>query len=121
MITIDFSNIEKLIFWDIELQNKFPEFKELFDKWKLGLSAPSLRPIAQKALIDLLNQLDDEYVRILESHFGTTVEISKIDHTLIRSYKIPLLDAQDHIKCWDFSGEMFLHRDANHLYIGFWR
>jgi len=121
MITIDFSNVEKLIFQDLELQKKLSEFKDLFQQWKLGLIAPSLRPMAQKALLDLLNQLGDEHIRTLEKHFGTTVKVEKLDYTLIKSYKVSISEAQKQIECLGIEGEMFLHRDANHLYIGTWR
>jgi hypothetical protein len=121
MITIDFSNVQKLIFSDPDVQAKLPEFRDLFQQWKLGLFAPSLRPMAQKAQLDLLNQLGDEHVRTLETHFGTTVKVEKLDYTLIKSYKVSLLDAQEQIECLGIEGEMFLHRDANYLYIGTWR
>ncbi len=121
MIKIDFSNVQQLIFSDTEIQKKLPEFNDLFQQWKLGLFAPSLRPMAQKAQLDLLNQLGDEHIRTLETHFGTTVTVEKLDYTLIKSYTVSLLDAQEQIECLGIEGEMFLHRDANHVYIGVWR
>ncbi len=121
MIKIDFSNVELLVFKNTEVQKRLPEFKDLFQQWKLGLFAPSLRPMAQKALLDLLNQLGDEQIRTLETYFGTSVSVEKLDYTLTKSYKMSLLELENQIEFLGIEGEMFLHRDANHLYIGFWR
>lgn len=118
---IDFSNIRQLIFQDAELQLKLPEFKDLFQQWKLGQFVPSLRPMAQKALLDLLNQLGYEQIRTLESYFKTSITIEKLNYTLFDSYKMSLSEADEQIKNMDINGEMFLHRDANHVYIGVWR
>jgi F0F1-type ATP synthase beta subunit len=121
MLVINFSNVQKIIFSDIEVQNKLPEFKKLFQQWKMGQFAPSLRPMAQKALLDLLNQLGDEQVRTLELYFGTSIKIEKLDYDLVKSYELPIIEAQELIDCLGIFGEVFLHRDANHLYISSWR
>lgn len=120
MVHIDFSNVEQLVFRDVDLQNKLPAFKDLFQQWKLGLFVPALRPTGQKALLDFLNQLGDEQIRTLEIHFGTQVTVEKLDYTLVKSNVVSLLEAQERIESLDIKGEMFLHRDANHLYIGSW-
>lgn len=121
MTRIDYFTIQQLVFSDLEVQKLFPEFKDLFQQWKLGLLVPSLRPMAQKAQLDLLNQLGHDHVRILEQYFGTSVEVVKLDYTLIKDHKVLLKDLENHIECLGIEGEMFLHRDANHIYIGTWR
>jgi hypothetical protein len=119
MITINFITVQKLIFTDQEVQKKLPEFKNLFQQWKLGLFAPSLRPKAQKALLDLLNQLGDKHIHILEAHFNEPVKVEKLDYTLVKSYTMNLSETQ--IENLGIEGELFLHRNANQLYIGSWR
>lgn len=118
---INFSNIQQLIFQDSELQSKLPEFKDLFQQWKLGQFVPSLRPMAQKALLDLLNQLGCEQIHILELYFKTSITIEKLNHTLFDNYVLPLSEADEQIGDLGIEGEMFLHRDENHVYIGVWR
>lgn len=120
MIKIDYFTIQKLILSDLEVQKLLPEFENLFKQWKLGLFAPSLRPTAQKAQLDLLNQLGHDHVRILEQHFKTPVEIIKFDYTIVKNNKVLISELQNQIESLEIKGEMFLHRDANHIYIGHW-
>jgi hypothetical protein len=121
MLDINFTTVQKLIFEDEEVQKKLPEFKDLFQQWKLGTLVPSLRPMAQKSLLDLLNQLGDENIRTLEQHFGTTIKLERLDYTLVKSHTVKLSEVQNRIEQLGVEGELFLYRDANHLYIGTWK
>lgn len=120
---IDFSNVQDLIFSDLELQKRLPEFKDLFQQWKLGQIVPSLRPMAQKALLDLLNQLkDDDHINILKEYFKTTIiEIRKLDYNIIKDHSIPICEIDYKIESLNIEGEMFLYRNADRIYIGEWR
>jgi hypothetical protein len=118
---LDFSNVQELIFKDFEAQKLMPKFKDLFQQWKLGQFVPGLRPMAQKALLDLLNQLEEEDIRILEIYLGTTISVEKLDYTLVKTHKVELSNAQEKVECLDLEGELFLYRDANYLYIGDWK
>ena len=120
MIVINFSSVEKL-FKDVNIRELLPEFKDLFDKWKLGQFAPSLRPMVQKALLDLLNQLNQQHISKLESYLNDSIKVEKLDYTLVKNYQTSLGDAQERLNSLDLNGELFLYRNANQLYLATWR
>ena len=57
MIEINFLTISQLIFSDKTIQEKLPEFYDLFQQWKLGQQYPGLKPMAQKALLDSVGMI----------------------------------------------------------------
>lgn len=117
MITIDYFTIQELILNNTEVQKQLLKFNNLFHQWKLGLFAPSLRPMAQKARIELLNRLGSEEIHILEQYYKTTINIVKLDNASVKNQKILIKDLPNFL---EINGEMFLHRDPNHIYIGTW-
>lgn len=111
---IDFYNIEKLIFEDLELQNKLFPLKNYFYQWKLGKIISCLKPTAQKSLLDVLNKLN-EYKDILEEHFKEEVEIEQLEYTLVKNFSIK------NEKCFEAEGFPAIYRDENSTYICMWR
>ncbi len=120
-LTINVVNIEELIFRDQEIWKKLPHFSNLFQTWKLGQFTPQARPVAQKALLDLLNLLDDGMIHTLEEYFHKPIRVEKLDYTLVKEYVVPVTEAQHALdRLGVVEGELFLHRDADQLYIGAW-
>ena len=74
---INFQNIEETFFLDRKVQDLLPEFKQQFDSWKISQMVPGLKPLAQKSLFEVLNNIDKKQIEKLEKHFGTNVYINK--------------------------------------------
>lgn len=110
---IDFSNVERFVLRDRALRDKLP-LADLFRQWELCQFSPTLKPEAQKIALDLLNRLGD-YAGTLEEHFGEPVAVEKLKYTLIENRVVGL---GEDIGRPD--GEVFLWRNADHLYIGTW-
>lgn len=122
MITLNFANVQELVFKNPDIHALLPECRDRFQQWKLGQSIPSLRPIAQKAFLDFLNNLTPEQIKILENYFKDTVEVERLDYTLIKNYKVSVSESEDWIqKIGDLDGEIVLYRDADTVYISVWK
>jgi hypothetical protein len=122
MITLNFANVEELVFKDPNIQSLLLEYRDCFQQWKLGQIVPYLKPTAQKATLDFLNQLTSDQIKILENHWKQPVEIERLDYTIVKNYEVKITESEDWIKNLDgLEGEIFLYRDADTLYIGGWR
>lgn len=121
MITIDFQNVEDLIFRDKKIQALLPELTPAFNQWKLVQLAPYLRSLKQRVLLDVLNSLPN-YTTRLQEYFGDEITINKLDYMLVRHMETSvncshLDEAPD---MGGYSG-MCAHRDKERIYISFWR
>lgn len=124
MLKLNLSTAEELIFQNREVQNLLPgHMSHYFEQWRLGKQIPMLRQTGKRAVLDFLDQLDDEHVLILEGHFGEKIVLERLNYRTVENYKMPLSDS--HI-CEELCGqENFPYfstwRDKEHLYISFWR
>ena len=83
---INFQNIEETFFLDRKVQDLLPEFKQQFDSWKISQMVPGLKPLAQKSLFEVLNNIDKKQIEKLEKHFGTNVYINKLNNKVVQHY-----------------------------------
>lgn len=119
MITLNFANVQELVFQDPNVQALLTECQGLFQQWKLGQFVPALRPTGQKATLDFLNQLTDNQVRTLENYWGKPVKVERLDYSIVKTKTVKLSEAQEQLG--GLEGEIFLYRDADNLYVGAWR
>ena len=119
---INLQNIEDLIFFDRNLQELFPEFRPLFDQWKLGLRLPSLQLMGRQAIISLLNALTTEHIQKLEEYFGQAIVLNKLDNRLVHNYTSNLEEGLERQLC-QFANfkEFSVYRNKEQIYISFWR
>ena len=122
-IVITYKNIEQLVFYDKELQNKLSEFKGLFSTWAFASKQPSLKLTAQKSLMELLRQLDDEHIKIIADHYKTDVKVEKIDLGVVHNFSLPIDEAENLLNGLPsiLKESYFVYRDEKTLYISFWR
>lgn len=120
MLTINLQNIEDLVFLDKKLQSQLPEFRHFFDQWRLAQHAPALRPMGRRAMLDLLNSLDNHNA-LLSRYFGTSVTIDKLDYHLVKNYDFPLEGIETEINKVEGYMNFSAYRDKDHFYISFWR
>lgn len=118
MIKLDFHKAQELIFEDDQAKSLFPEFKDIFYQWKLGKIAPSLRPTAQKAVLDFLNKINVNHLEMLSSYFKEEVIVEKLDNFLIKTVEFKI---NEDVDLSGLMGELFAYRSEDKIYIGAWR
>jgi hypothetical protein len=119
MLTINIENIEEVIFYDPKIHLLFPEFKNIFNQWKLG-KRNSLRTLVQNSIFELLNSINDEHIEKLEKHLNKKLVLNKIDHHLVKSVRIPIPEENEVFEIQGYRN-FATYRDGEHLYISFWR
>lgn len=121
---LNFSNAEELIFQNQEIQRLLPPyFAGFFEQWKLGKRVPVLKQLSKTAIIDLLNQLKDQEIKVLEDYFGERFLVEKLNYNIVENITIPLQDEEICKQLCDFVGfnNFAVWRDETQLYISFWR
>jgi len=123
MKRLNFSTAEELVFQDTEVQKLLPPYMfSYFEQWRLGFRVPMLRQMAKQAILDFLDQLNDEHVQILEKHFGEQLVVEKLNYRSVENYKIPLSETKICEALCEIEFQYFsTWRDAEYLYISFWR
>lgn len=119
---INFSNVEDIVFWDKEIQKLFPDKFSIFEQWKIVISVPNLKELRKTCLLDFLNGLTEEDVKILEIYFNEKVYVEKLNYSIVENVKIPINSdiCNDICKINKFN-YFSMWRDDQHLYISFWR
>lgn len=123
MKRLNFSTAEELVFQDTEVQKLLPPYMfSYFEQWRLGFRVPMLRQMAKQAILDFLDQLNDEHIQILEKHFGEQLVVEKLNYRSVENYKIPLSETKICEALCEIEFQYFsTWRDAEYLYISFWR
>jgi hypothetical protein len=121
MLTINLQNVEELVFYNKALQQALPEFYNTFQTWNLGKRLAALRHLCQKAIFEFFDGLTDEHILKLEEHFKTEVEVVRADPHLVKSGTFDLDCSQCELNEFGGYENWFVCRDADKLYITFWR
>jgi hypothetical protein len=125
MKTLNFSNVEELVFMDEIVRGIMPhDLSVYFEQWKLAKRIPLLGQMGKQAILDFLNALDDDHVILLEEYFGERVFVEKLTYMLALDFKIPISEANEMCKTLcKIEGSYYFstYRDAEFLYISFWR
>lgn len=116
---INLQNIEEQFFFNQEIQKLFPEFRHFFDQWKMSKTYPGFGTLGKRSVIDLMNSLTPEHLKILEGFFGEPVLLNKVDPHIIRNYSGSL---ESDTLC-EFSSyrEFAVFRNKDQMKITFWR
>lgn len=121
-MNINLQNIEELIFYNQKVRKLLPDFKNQFGQWDLSRYSPSLRSLGKKSLLDVLNNMEYEHLKVLESYFKEPITLMKLDYQIVRNNEFDLEDAETQLNELDeWIGEIAIYRDADHLYISNWR
>lgn len=117
---LNLQNVEELIFYDKKVNAMFPEFRSLFDQWKLGQTFAGLKTLAQRSCLDLLNSLNEEQIKKLEEYFQDSIIVDVLNYNLTDHFESSIYDAEGLCK---FSGykEFSVYRNKDQMYISFWR
>ena len=124
MLELNFSNVEELIFYNLEVQQILPmDMYSFFEQWRMSKRIPYLKAIGQQAVLDFLNSLNDQHIEALESYFGEPIFVDRLNYSLCHNVKIPIEKAeicQELCKVEEFN-YYNTWRDERFLYISFWR
>lgn len=122
MITLNFTNIEELVFYNNNVKYYLPQHLiSFYYQWELGRKNQFLRNIAVKALFDFLNGITEDDIKIFEKLFDDEVKVEKFDYKTVKNYKIPLDEVCE--KLCKISGYNYFttYRDKDFLYLSIWR
>jgi hypothetical protein len=117
---INLQNIEEVFFLDKKVQELLPEYRQQFDSWRLAQMASGLRPLAQKSIFDVLNNITNEQINRLIQHFGENVYINKLNERIIEHYNFNVSDSHELCKYSDFK-EFCISMNKDQLSVTFWR
>lgn len=122
---INLANLEELVLEKPDLINKLP--RKIYDHhqmWLMGKRHPFMKVLAKTAALDALNCLQDEVsLKVLSEYYKQDVKVEGLSYKTIENMKIPISETEICEKIWkinDFSN-WFMWRDADYLYISFWR
>jgi hypothetical protein len=124
MLELNFSNVEELIFYNLEVQQVLPiDMYSFFEQWRMSKRIPYLKAIGQQAVLDFLNSLNDQHIEALEAYFGEPVFVDRLNYSLSYNLKIPIEKVEickELCKVQEFN-YYNTWRDEKFLYISFWR
>jgi len=90
---INFQNVEHIIFFDKKAPEILPEFRHLFDQWRLGKLVSALSSLGAKSVLDLLNSLNSDHIKRLENHFGVSIIVNKLESNVTKHHAIGMEDS----------------------------
>jgi uncharacterized protein YutD len=114
---LNFYNAEELIFNNNQVQKLLPEFKHLFDSWKLAARHPELRGLGKRSVVDFLENLTTDHSEKLSKYFDDTIKINTINYHIVKNF-------ESNIDSIDLQGafpNISSYRRGDHLYISSWR
>ena len=118
---LNIHNVEELVFYDRNCQRLVPEFRHLFDQWKLAKYSPALRPIGKQAMHDFLDNLTSDHLSVLGEYFGDVVTKFNLDCHIVRNYTFDLSEAEEKLNSLDGYANFSTSRMGDRVYICFWR
>jgi hypothetical protein len=118
---INIQNIEKIIFYDKKIWEHIPELKNFYNQWCLSQKALGMRDIGKRAVINFMEQLNDNHISKLEKYFGETILIDKIDHNILICMSLDKSAIEQTLCKYDNYKDFFITRNKNQVSICFWR
>jgi hypothetical protein len=117
---INFQNIEEHFFLDKKVQELLPEFRQQFDSWRLSQMVPGLRPLGQKSLFEVLNNLETSHLEKLSIYFNQPVTIERLNNRIVEHYNFTTDEHDNLCKYTEFM-EFCLTFNKDGLSATFWR
>ena len=124
MLVINIQNVEEVVFLDKKLQEKLPEFRHLFDQWRLSKMSPALRHLGKRSLIDFLNKIKKDHINILEKHLQTTINVDKLYTNIVRNDFFDIFSSEEELNNADWTDaypNFSTYVSGDKLYVSFWR
>lgn len=122
MIEINLQNIEELIFYNIKVQQNFPELYNTFQTWKIGNAVSSVKFLKQKAISEFCEKITDERKTKLENLLGDKIKFNILDPNLVKNYcfNLSILEKElNNVK--DKFEDFVVSRIADKISITLWK
>ena len=117
---INFQNIEETFFLDLKIQELLPEFQQQFDSWRIAQMIPGLKPLSQKSVLEVLNNLNKSHLEKISKHFGQQVYVSRLNNKLTKHYNFTLNHHEDLCQYSEFR-EFCITANKDKIGVTFWR
>jgi len=122
MLVLNLDNVEELIFQNKEARKLLPEFRQLFDQWKLARMIPSMKNLGRRSVLDFLNSVETSHEKILASIFGDEVSVDRMVYHIVNNQVFSLGSAEGNLnEGSEWFPNFSLDRDGERLYLCFWR
>jgi len=121
MITLNLRNVEEILFQNYEIRKQLPEFRHYFDQWSFAQQHTFLKQTGKQAVLDLLDNLNENHAQIISKYFGTNITIDKFNNRTVRQYEFEVDELPNKIKDIQDHGHLFLYRKGNQVYLCTWR
>ncbi len=123
MITINFANLEEFVLEKQDLVKLLlPKIGNQYNFWVLGRNHQALSGLTKTAILEILKTLNDvDCLEILQTYFKDKVQITSLDFETVKNIKIPINDNLCENLCFENFDNISTYRDADYLYISFWR
>lgn len=109
-----------MIFENHSLWRLIPDLAHHRDQWAFSKISPHLRPTAIRAIIGLLQDLNDSHIKSISDHFGTTVTIDKFSQGSVRSVEFKIYEPPD-LSNFSFYTGFSSTREGDTIKMTFWR
>jgi len=122
MVVLNLGNVEELVFQNKAARKLLPEFRHLFDQWKLARMIPSMKNLGRRSVLDFLNSVETSHEKILASLFGDEVTIDRMCYNIVSNQVFSLDSAEGNLnEGSEWFPNFSLDRDGERLYLSFWR
>jgi hypothetical protein len=117
------TNIEDLVLRNPGLLNKLSHYRDQIEQWKLGQLVPALRPMGQKAKLDLLNKLTEGDLEIIRNYLKVnSLVLESLDYATVKNHTTTVFDAEELLNGANVMlNDFCVARDGDQLYICTWR
>jgi len=119
VINLTFQNIEELIFFDNKVQQLFPEFSFIFNKWILGTRS-GMKSMAKDALFDFINIISNDQLDKISDYWGLPVSLQRIDSSIVKNIIVNKENLQDKL-CELDDWNVSIARKDDQMYLSCWR
>lgn len=121
MLILNSRNVEELVFQDKALQQRLPDFHDLFHTYAVGRRVAGLKHLCKKSVFDFFDQVVDRHVVVLSDYFGDEVMLNEADPHLVSTHSYNIEEADEKLNYAGLVGNYFVWRDESRLYVSTWR
>lgn len=121
MLTLNLMNVDKIIFQNKQLIDKLPELRAYVDQWSLSVQHPFLRSMGKQAILDFIDKLNENHIRIISEHFNMSVTIDKLNNRLVENHQFKIEELEKELNNFEGFTNIVLYRNKEQCYISSWR